>query len=131
MADLASAAKGGGGVAFLVSAGIVYEIIAAACSSPQTTEINAKSRSDTLMKWVNLGCVQAFLFVVIAAMLDQKRAPHILGGGLLALVLMYWQYMHAKQAGLRSNLPGTEDYGRSEPGYSGEQNVMASYKSGA
>ena len=63
MADLASAAKGGGGVAFLVSAGIVYEIIAAACSSPQTTEINAKSRSDTLMKWVNLGCVCVCQFV--------------------------------------------------------------------
>ncbi len=131
MADLASAAKGGGGVAFLVSAGIVYEIVAAACSSPQTAEINAKSRSATLMKWVHLGLVQAFVFVVIAAMLDQKRAAPILGGGLTAMALMYGQYVHANRAGLRSNLPGTEDYGHSEPGYQGEQNVMAAFKPGA
>ena len=128
MADLGSVAKGGGGVAFLVSAGIVYEIIAAACSSPQTTEINAKSRSGTLMKWVNLGAAQAFLFVVLAAMLDQKRAPQILSGGLLALALMYAQYVHARRCGLRSDLPGTEDTPGSEPGYSGEQNVMAAFK---
>jgi hypothetical protein len=131
MADLASAVKGGGGVAFLVSAGLVYEAIAAACSSPQTMEINAKSRAGTLMKWVNLGCGQAFLFVVIAAMLDPKHAPHILGGGLLAMGLMYGQYVHARRCGLRSTLPGTEDYGQQQPGFSGEQNVMASYKPGA
>lgn len=130
MADMASAVKGGGGVAFLVSAGLVYEAIAAACSSPQTMEINAKARSGTLMKWVNLGCAQAFLFVVLAAMLDQKRAGYILGGGLLAMVLMYGQYVHARRCGMRSNLPGTEEYGDSKPGYEGEQNVMAAYKPG-
>lgn len=132
MADMASMAKGGGGVAFLVSAGIVYEIIAAACSSPQTTEINAHSRADTLMKWVNLGCGQAFIFVVIAAMLDPKRSPHILGGGLLAMVLMYLQYVHARKAGLRSCEPGTEggtDPNAPRAGYTGEQNVMAAYRS--
>ncbi|HXT92375.1 MAG TPA: hypothetical protein VN714_24335, partial [Trebonia sp.] len=55
--------NGSTGIAFLVSAGIVNEIIAAACSSPQTTEINAAKRADTLMKWVNLGIAQAALFV--------------------------------------------------------------------
>lgn len=109
MADVATGMNGGGGVAFLVSAGIVYEIIAAACSSPQTTEINAHSRSETLMKWVNLGVGQAGVFVVLAAMLDRKHAGQILGGGALAAVLMYAQYVHARRAGLRSNLPGTED----------------------
>lgn len=108
MADVSVAMKGGGGVAFLVSAGIVYEIIAAACSSPQTCEINAGSRADTLMKWVHLGMVQAGAFVVIAAMLDAEHAPQIVGGGLLAMGLMYAQYVHAKKAGLASVLPGTE-----------------------
>lgn len=131
MADVTTALKGGGGVAFLVSAGLVYEAIAAACSSPQTMEINAKSRASTLMKWVHLGVGQAFVFVVIAAMLDPKHAPHILGGGLLAMGLMYGQYIHAKNCGLRSDLPGTEDYGTSGPGFSGEQNVMAGYRPGA
>ena len=51
------------GIAFLVAAGIVYEIIAAACSSPQTTEINASTRAGTLMKWVHIGLAQSALFV--------------------------------------------------------------------
>lgn len=110
MADVATALKGGDGVAFLVSAGIVYEIIAAACSSPQTTEINAGARSATLMKWVNLGVGQAVIFVLIAAWLDRKHAAPILAGGGLAAALMYGQYMHARSAGLASSEPGTESY---------------------
>jgi uncharacterized membrane protein len=96
------------GIAFLVSAGIVYEIIAAACSSPQTTEINAHTRSGTLMKWVNIGIGQAVVFVVAAAVIDKKHARPILAGGALAGVLMYVQYVHANAAGLRSAEPGTE-----------------------
>ncbi len=107
---MATAASRSGGVAFLVSAGIVYEIIAAACSSPQTTEINASSRADTLMKWVHLGIGQAALFVAVAAIIDRKHRLEILAGGITAGVLMYVQYAHAKQAGLRSDLPGTEQY---------------------
>lgn len=110
MADLDSAVKGGGGVAFLVSAGIVYEIIAAACSSPQTTEINAGRRAGTLMKWVHLGVAQAALFVAVAAYLDRKHRTEILMGGVLAAGLMYAQYYHARAAGLRSSEPGTETY---------------------
>lgn len=101
----------GKGVAFLVSAGVMYEIIAAACSSPQTTELNAKARSDTLMKWVHLGVAQGILFVVIAAMYDRKDATAILLGGTLAAILLYTQYIHAKNSGLSSNAPGTESYG--------------------
>ena len=96
------------GIAFLVSAGIVYEIIAAACSSPQTTEINASSRADTLMTWVHIGIGQAAVFVVAAAMIDRKHAAPILVGGALAGTLMYIQYAHAKEAGLNSCEPGTE-----------------------
>lgn len=110
MADMASAIKSENGVAFLVSAGLVYEAIAAACSSPQTMEINAKARAGTLMKWVNLGVGQAVLFVLIAATLDKKHRGAILGGGGLAVALMYGQYVHAKASGLRSCEPGTEDY---------------------
>lgn len=110
MADLSTAVKSDGGIAFLVSAGIVYEIIAAACSSPQTTEINAVARADTLMKWVNIGIVQAMLFVVLAAVFDERHRAAILGGGVLAASLMYGQYVHAKRCGLRNGGPGTEDY---------------------
>lgn len=108
---IARAAEGGGGgdgVAFLVSAGIVYEIIAAACSSPQTTEINAGVRAPTLMKWVHLGMGQAVLFVGAAAIFDRRHRAAIITGGGVALVLMYGQYLHAARAGLGSPGPGTE-----------------------
>jgi hypothetical protein len=96
------------GIAFLVSAGIVYEIIAAACSSPQTTEINASTRADTLMKWVHLGIGQAAIFIAAAAILDRAHRRPIIAGGVLAAVLMYGQYVHAKNAGMASTAPGTE-----------------------
>lgn len=96
-------------VTFMVSAGLVYEIIAAACSSPQTTEINASARADTLMKWVKLGLAQSALFVAIAWYVDGKRWPALLGGA-LAGALMWFSYAHARTAGLRSDLPGTESY---------------------
>lgn len=107
MADMVSADRGNG-VAFLVSAGIVYEIIAAACSSPQTTEINAGTRADTLMKWVHLGIGQAAVFVALAAMIDKSHRKAIVFGGVLAGGLMYLQYAHAKKAGLASTAPATE-----------------------
>jgi len=98
------------GVPFLVAAGIVYEIIAAACSSPQTAEINAKSRADTLMKWVYIGLAESFLFILIAAMVDPTHAAAIVSGGLLAAGIMYASYVHAKSTGLASAEPGTEDW---------------------
>jgi hypothetical protein len=110
MADFASPGGNSDGIAFLVSAGIVYEIIAAACSSPQTTEINAKARSATLMKWVKLGLYQAALFVVLAAAWDKRHRAAIVTGGGLAAGLMWWQYDHANKAGLASTEPGTEQY---------------------
>lgn len=101
---------GSDGIAFLVSAGIVYEIIAAACSSPQTTELNASSRADTLMKWVWIGLVQAAGFVAVAAYIDKAHRVPIIWGGIVAAGVMYASYAHAKQAGLGSDLPGTESY---------------------
>lgn len=98
------------GVAFLVSAGVVYEIIAAACSSPQTTEINASARSETLMKWVYVGLAQSALFVTAAAILDKRNGGAFIAGGITAGVLMLGSYVHAKKAGLESNAPGTEQY---------------------
>jgi hypothetical protein len=103
--------NGSDGIAFLVSAGVVYEVIAAACSSPQTMEINASARAGTLMKWVHIGLVQAVLFVVIAAYVDKRHRKAILAGGATAGGLMYGQYVHAKRSGLKNGGPSTESYG--------------------
>lgn len=94
-----------------VSAAVVYDVISATNSSPQTTEINAKKRADTLMKWVHLGLAQAGLFVgimVIAEPRGKKWRPML--GGILAMVLLYVQYIHAKVEGLKCADEGTEDY---------------------
>jgi hypothetical protein len=112
-----------GGVAFLVSAGIVYEIIAAACSSPQTTEINSDKRSATLMKWVYIGMAQAALFVAVAAYFDRRHRKEIIAGGATAGVLMYAQYWHARDAGMRSAAPGTEDGGATSSAQASWDNV--------
>jgi hypothetical protein len=92
----------------MVGAGLVYEIIAAACSSPQTAEINASSRADTLMKWVHMGLVQSAGFIAVAALVDRRHAPAIIAGGASAAILMYGSYLHALTAGLSSGEPGTE-----------------------
>lgn len=107
MAELGRALDGDAALTFLVSGGLVYEIIAAACSSPQTTEINADTRADTLMKWVWIGLGQAAVFIAIAAWIsDEPKA--VVGGGVLGGGLMLAQYLHAKEAGLASNAGGTE-----------------------
>ena len=91
---------------------LTYDVIAAACSSPQTTEINADKRADTLMKWVYLGIGQAALFTAIGAVAEQAEGnspwPPIVGFT-LAASLMWVSYEHAKKAGLESNQPGTEN----------------------
>jgi hypothetical protein len=113
MADLISTvgmgSDGEAAIAFMVSAGLVYEIIAAACSSPQTTEINAGARGDTLMKWVYMGLGQAAVFVVVAAVISRKPVA-VVAGGVLAGGLMLLQYHHALAAGLASDAPPTERY---------------------
>lgn len=101
----------GGGVAFLVSAGIVYEIIAAACSSPQTAEINADKRAGTLMKWVHIGMAQSVLFVAAAAIFDPKHRVAYIWGGVAAGAIMYGSYQHALHSGLSNPGPGTEGQG--------------------
>jgi hypothetical protein len=88
---------------------LVYGITSAVCSSPQTTDINAAARADTLMKWVRLAMAQAALFTLIGVKLDKRRWPPLLGGG-LAMAMLWAQYVYAKKSGLESDEPGTENY---------------------
>jgi hypothetical protein len=99
----------GNGVAFLIGATVVSDLIAKACSSPQTAELNADKRAPTLMKWVNVGMIEAGAFIVIAAAIDPKHRTAIVAGGVLEGVITWFEYQHAKNAGLASSEPGTED----------------------
>jgi hypothetical protein len=101
---------GGRATKVAVYAALTYDIISATNSSPQTTEINAAARAETLMKWVKIGLWQAAGFAIIGVILDKERWPPALGAG-LAGVLLWMQYVHAKNAGLATtHLPGTEEY---------------------
>lgn len=95
-------------VTFMVAAGLVFEIIAAMCSSPQTAEININKRADTLMKWVTIGMLISVVFILVAMTLDEDRWPTILGGG-LAGGIMWFAYDYARQSGMRTAQQGTED----------------------
>lgn len=101
-------------VTVAVYAALTYDVISATNSSPQTTEINAGARADTLMKWVKLGLAQAAVFafmgIAIQVIRGQPWWPAALGAGLAALML-WLQYVHARDAGLKSAAPPTETYG--------------------
>jgi hypothetical protein len=92
-----------------IYATLVYDIISATNSSPQTTEINAHARSETLMKWVKLGLLQAAGFALLGVYLDRRRWPPALGAG-IAGALLWVQYCHALDSGLASMAPPTETY---------------------
>lgn len=96
-------------VSVAVSAELVFAIIAAFCSSPQTAELNAHARADTLMKWVKLGAGTAVLFTGVLVMLDKRRWPPLLGAG-MAIVILWLAYQYALKCGLASMQPGTEGY---------------------
>lgn len=98
----------GVGIAFLVGAATVAEFIAKDVSSPQTTQLNADKRAPTLMKWVHVGQVEAFGFIVIAAVIDPAFAVAFLAGGALEMVITEFEYLHAKQAGLTDGGTPTE-----------------------
>ena len=99
-----------GSVKVAVYAALMYDVISATNSSPQTTELNAESRAPTLMKWVHLGLGQSAVFIVAAMLFDRSHAAQIAAGGLLAGTMMYGLYGHAKTAGLASDEPGTEQW---------------------
>jgi hypothetical protein len=99
------------GIAFLVAAGSMAEFIAKACSSPQTTELNADARAPTLMKWVNVGVAEGVLMTGIAYYLSPEVGNAFVLGAGLELAITYAEYLHAKRAGLGSPAPATEAYG--------------------
>jgi uncharacterized membrane protein len=100
-------------VTMAVFAALVYDVISATNSSPQTTEINAAKRADTLMKWVHVGLAQAAIFAVLGIALEGKAGrpmwPPALGAG-LAGGMLYVQYLHARNSGINNPGSPTEEY---------------------
>lgn len=75
-------------------------------SSPQTTEINASRRADTLMKWVYIGDAMAIGGGAVASAMSKSVWPLI---GTVGISLLFTGlYIHAKNSGLNKSEPGTE-----------------------
>ncbi len=96
------------GTLIFVMATFGLDMFSTLTSSPQTTEINAKTRADTLMKWVYLADAVALSGGVAAWAITGKWQAMI--GVLGVVAMMHYLYVHAKDAGLSSDEPGTESY---------------------
>jgi hypothetical protein len=83
---------------YLVAALDIYSFIS---SSPQTVELNAKTRAPTLMKYVNIGSVGGIAVGLVGMTLAPKGSKMwpIIGAG-TGVVFAHFIYQHAKQAGL-------------------------------
>jgi hypothetical protein len=100
-------ATGGGmkAVAFGVAADLVYNIYSATNSSPQTTELFASDRSETLWKYVKLGGAQALVLVgIMAARGGVETGVWALAGGAMAALFMHLMYRHALSSGMENNV---------------------------
>lgn len=107
--DMVVNGHGGRMLKVAVSAELVYQLVGANMSSPQTAELNAGARAPTISKWVTLTNVEAAAWTAILCVLDGSLWP-VLGGG-IAAVGMWLKYKHAIASGLNSGEPGTENYG--------------------
>lgn len=102
-------ASAAGGILFLAATDNSLNAYSSITSSPQTTELFAKDRADTLMKYVWLANITTIGLSAIAAIVAQTAWPLI--GGLLVVVLMHTLYNHAKSLG-----DGTSDEGNTTTG---------------
>ncbi len=107
--DMVVNGHGGRMLKVAVSAELVYQLVGANMSSPQTAELNAAARAPTIGKWVNLTNAEAAGWVALLCLLDGSLWP-LFGGG-VAAVGMWLKYKYAINAGLNSAAPGTENYG--------------------
>lgn len=101
--------NGGRMLKVAVSAELVYQLVGANMSSPQTAELNAAARAPTISKWVNLTNAEAAGWTALLCLLDGTLWPLL--GGALAAVGMWLKYRHAIASGLNSKAPATEHYG--------------------
>jgi hypothetical protein len=106
--DIGGALDGKAGVAavlFLAAADAAYNAYSATNSSPQTTELFAGERANTLWKYVKLGHVQVAGIIGFAAYIASKQGLAVwplLGGGAVALA-MHGMYAHALASGKQKN----------------------------
>lgn len=102
MADMFTGADGGGrrghaAIVIGVYATLSLDMFGSVTSSPQTTELFAQDREDTLMKYVYLADAGGLIIGTVMSFVDQSPYPLI--GALAILVPMHFLYVHAAMVG--------------------------------
>jgi hypothetical protein len=92
---------------FGVYADLAYNTYSATNSSPQTTELFAGEREQTLWKYVVVGHVQAVVIGLFGTILARKIWP--LFGTLSVGVIMHCMYAHAVKKGKDQAPPASSD----------------------
>jgi len=90
-------------VTFGVYAALAYDIMSSTNSSPQTTELFAGDRSETLMKYVKIGDVQIVAFGLFGSLLEGNYWP--LAGCVSVGLIMHCMYQYALNAGIDTAPP--------------------------
>lgn len=91
-----------------VYATFALDVFSTFTSSPQTTELNAAARADTLMKWVTIGTLVAIGGGAIGSFTSRSVWPLV--ATTVVAGAMWWTYDHAKRAGLENGGAPTERY---------------------
>lgn len=84
-------------LSFGVYADLAYNLYSATNSSPQTTELFAGDRAETLWKYVRIGHVQAIGLGLFGSLLDRSWWPLL--GTISIGGIMHGMYRHALAAG--------------------------------
>lgn len=98
---------GGLGIlAFGVFADLAFNLFSAMNSSPQTTELFAADRAETLWKYVRIADVTALAFGAFATIADFKNVGiwPLLGAGVV-VVIMHFMYRNALACGKDQEAP--------------------------
>lgn len=92
---------------FGIYADLAYNTYSATNSSPQTTELFAGERGETLMKYVYLGHLQALSIGIFGSLLSRKLWPLV--GTVTVGVIMHAMYVHALEAGKDKPKPSNSE----------------------
>ena len=91
-------------LAFGVYADLAFNLYSAMNSSPQTTELFADDRADTLWKYVKIADGAAIGFGLLGVLLA-GGSWWPLAGALVVVVMMHLMYRHALSAGQGKEAP--------------------------
>ena len=90
-------------LAFGVYADLAFNLFSAMNSSPQTTELFAEDRADTLWKYVKIADGAAIAFGLLGSLLQGDWWP--MAGALVVVAVMHLMYRHALAAGNGKQAP--------------------------